>query len=140
MDKHKKSTSSAIMRKLNIFLRPAVSNSLKMEICRKTTDGLFQSSRVIMIVALHFPIRTCMQNFSQFLRVQFGKSHNLFLKERVRLCLSRQGLYPAAKESFERVRRANTDACNELVLKKRIYPEKETRKLSCNFLEVKDCL
>ena len=67
-----------------------------MEKCPKTMEGLFQSSRVIRIAALHFTIRTCMQNFSQFLRVQSEKSLRLELEVRVSfLWLSRQGPYPA---------------------------------------------
>ena len=83
MDQFKKLTSFSILRKLHFFSDKLFSHSLKMEKCPKTMEGLFQSSRVIRIAAPYFPIRTCMQNFSQFLRVQFEKSPKLFFEGRV---------------------------------------------------------
>ena len=83
MDQFKKSTSLSILRKMHFFSKQLFSHYLKMEKCPKTMEGLFQSSRVIRIGGPYFPIRTCMQNFSQILRVQFEKSPKLFFEGRV---------------------------------------------------------
>ena len=83
MDQFKKSTSLSILRKMHFFSKQLFSHYLKMEKCPKTMEGLFQSSRVIRIGGPYFPIRTCMQNFSQILRVQFKKWPKLFFEGRV---------------------------------------------------------